>query len=298
MLAFDEYEYSITQIIPEFSLMCSGLTPTEDVHYIVEYGTNVNVGERSGSITIRGINNCAGTVTAYFNITQRSLNQSDVVVEFSPTSYTYTGEAITVENLVVKDKGILLVPGTDYDVSYMNNVDSGINTAILILTGTYGGNYREDVPKTIYFSILPKTLDSSIFLSIDNTDVWSQSVKTVTYRGSEYIVTEMVKANGVTVDNQNYDLRITRNNTVNSDWTNAGTIIFTATGKGNYTGTSYGTFVIAPLNLTNSTAEFSQIPAPNRRRGQPQRPTAFAGICGRRRNGGQLRFLPGQPHSD
>ena len=54
-------------------------------------------------------------------------------------SYTYTGSEITPEPTLKVD-GKKLVKGTDYDVSYSNNIEVGSLTATVTLTGK--GNYK------------------------------------------------------------------------------------------------------------------------------------------------------------
>lgn len=63
---------------------------------------------------------------------------SDCIVELSEYDYTYNGKNIEPE-VVVKDNGKVLEQGTEYEVSYSNNKNSG--TAYVIVSGVDNGKY-------------------------------------------------------------------------------------------------------------------------------------------------------------
>ncbi|MBO4681149.1 MAG: hypothetical protein J5623_04540, partial [Clostridiales bacterium] len=62
---------------------------------------------------------------------------------------TYTGEAVT-QTPVVTFNGKQLTEGTDYRITYANNIDAGTATVVISGTGNYGG------AKTVTFEILKK----------------------------------------------------------------------------------------------------------------------------------------------
>lgn len=69
-----------------------------------------------------------------------------------------------------------------------------------------------------------------------------------TYNGSAKTPTPTVTLNGTTIPSSGYDVAYSNN-------TNAGTATITVTGKGDYTGTAYGTFTIAKASRTLSFAD-------------------------------------------
>ena len=125
--------------------------------YTVSYTNNVNAGE--ATITITGKGNYQGTVTETFTIDPKSISGDDVTVD-AVASYTYTGSA--TEPLVsVKLGGVTLAAGTDYTVSYTNNVNAG--EATITITGN--GNYQGAA--TANFTIKPAALTGTV--TITNT---------------------------------------------------------------------------------------------------------------------------------
>lgn len=82
-----------------------------------------------------------------------SLNNASVSVKYS--AYTYTGSAITPDSrnganeFTVKLNGKTLTKGTDYTVSYKNNVNVGVATATFTGKGKYEGS------KSLQFVVKP-----------------------------------------------------------------------------------------------------------------------------------------------
>ena len=74
-------------------------------------------------------------------------------VTLSKTSYEYDGTE-KKPTAIVKDDGSALTEGTDYTVSYSNNINAGTNTAKVTITGK--GNYTGT--KEVTFTITQKTL--------------------------------------------------------------------------------------------------------------------------------------------
>lgn len=121
-------------------------------------------------------------------------------------SYTYTGSAIKPTVSVFNGKK-LLNPGTDYTISYKDNVKVGNEARVIIVgKGTYTGN------KTLYFTIAPK--------NISDADVAVGGLSTVQTSS----VNPVVAYNGMTLGKSDYSIASTQNE-------------ITITGKGNYTGT-------------------------------------------------------------
>ena len=192
-------------------------------------------GELAWSVTRAGMsytlthttftNGVAGKVeTATFKLTKdiASLTVDDL------NDVTYTGSAIK-PNLVVTDAacGYTLVNGTDYTLSYANNVNAG--TATVTVTGM--GNYTGSIQKT--FVIARK--------SISGATVTLGAA--LTYTGSA----QNQSVSRVTVDGLSATYEVSANTA-----TAAGTYTLTVTGTGNFTGSTTKQFTVAPKPITDA----------------------------------------------
>lgn len=157
----------------------------------------------------------------------------------------YTGSAITPE-LVVKDGGVALISGTDFDSKYDNNTNAGENTATVTINGK--GNYTGTASRT--FTINPKDIKgAAITLQADSLG----------YTGlMQEVQITSVTLNQVPLTANDYDIVKGSNKRINAD----DSITLTIAGKGNYTGTATTTWKItkaAPkLGNFDVTPELSQ----------------------------------------
>ena len=133
------YTYTGSAIKPTPAVTYNNSKLTSGTHYTVSYSNNVNVG--TATITITGKGNYTGTTTKTFKID--AVNVSSATVTGINTTYTYTGSTITPVP-TVKYGNTTLASGTDYTVSYSNNVNEG--TATVTITGK--GNYTGTINKT------------------------------------------------------------------------------------------------------------------------------------------------------
>ena len=118
------------------------------------------------TVTIRGTLNgskalcytlLSGTVTTTASITPKLISTNDTNLSITGTSVEYTGEAVVPATVTATytfpENGIVtLTSGTDYDLSYSNNVNVGNEAEI---TATFKGNYSGTA--TAHFSITPVT---------------------------------------------------------------------------------------------------------------------------------------------
>lgn len=206
------YEYIGSAITPNFAIY--GLTLNVD--YVVSISNNVNVG--TGNITATGIGNYTGSIYGTFTIANKDI--SGMSGSLSGTSFEYTGSAITPTMTI---NG--LINGTDFDVTYSNNINIGIGYAIATGKGNYSGTLM------LPFEITQKPLYGNISLNPSS----------FVYDGN-YCVPE-VTISGL-VQNTDYVIEITNN-------LNAGTATVTATGIGNYIGSINTTFRIEPKPITD-----------------------------------------------
>ena len=114
-------------------------TLAEGTDYTATYKNNVEAG--TAEVTVTGNGNYTGTVKATFKILQRTLTAAMV----NSADEQYTGAAITK---AVTYGAKTLSEGTDYEVTYSNNVGPG--TATVTVTGK--GNYSGTV--TVSFQIV------------------------------------------------------------------------------------------------------------------------------------------------
>lgn len=143
-------EYTGNGICPVVSLSVNGTKLQNQKDYIVEYSNNRDIG--TGKILIKGIGNYAGSIEKTFVINPKNL--SKLTITLSDTKYEYDGK-VKKPQVVIKDGNQTLVSGTDYVVSYKNNV--AIGTANVVVTGK--GNYQNS--KTLSFTIVPTQISGA-----------------------------------------------------------------------------------------------------------------------------------------
>ena len=118
----------------------------KDTDYTVEYGANDTPGTATGSVTIKGKGNYAGSLEKKFDIPsseQQKVDLKEAVVTIP--SCTYNGKAQTPA-VTVKVGDKTLVKDTDYTVSYANNTNAG--TAKAVITALEGSAYTGTVEKS------------------------------------------------------------------------------------------------------------------------------------------------------
>ncbi|MCD7725121.1 MAG: glycosyl hydrolase 53 family protein [Clostridiales bacterium] len=148
--------------------------------YTATYENNTKTGK--ATITIKGMGDYAGTKTATFKITQRTLlanwegdeltekqQETCAVISEKPeiesdsvygTERYYTGYAITPDLEEIKvtngSTSVVFKKGTDYTISYKNNVKAGAE-AYAVITGK--GNYKGKITVKNLFTVQDRTLD-------------------------------------------------------------------------------------------------------------------------------------------
>ena len=136
------YEYTGTPIQPTVIVKdASEKVLTEDTDYTVSYENNTNAG--TATVTVTGKGNYTGTVSVEFTINPKvlTLKDEDVTIDNNGFAcdgnvYEYTGEEIKP---VLTING--LTKGTDYELSYKNNVEEGTATVTANCKGNYSGEY-------------------------------------------------------------------------------------------------------------------------------------------------------------
>lgn len=138
--------YSGKALEPAVTVMDGATRLTLNKDYKVTYANNIEMG--TATVTIRGIGAYGGTLTASFTIGDGKTSITDASIKMNaiPEQY-YTGVAIT-PTVTLKQGSTTLKQGTDYTVTYSNNIYEG--TADVVITGM--GNYKGT--RTEHFTII------------------------------------------------------------------------------------------------------------------------------------------------
>ena len=102
---------------------------------------------------------------------KKAIDATDITVD-AIGELTYNGQ-VQEPKPVVKDGNLTLVEGTDYELTYSNNMDAGTATVTITGKGDYSGS------RTITFKITPKVL--TVTADASQTKVYGSSDPTYTY---------------------------------------------------------------------------------------------------------------------
>lgn len=220
------YPYTGEAIAPVPVVTLGEKVLEKDTDYTVAYENNVNVG--TATITITGMGSYSGEVSVNFEIGKVDFHQAEISgIEYR---YDFTGSAITPEPVVVLN-GKTLAKGTDYTVSYANNINAGIATVTISGTGAYAGD------QTVTFIIDKAALKDAEISGVEEH---------YTYTGEAITPEPVVKLGETELElNKDYTVSYARN-------TNAGTATLTIVGSGNYTGLRIVTFTIDKADLASA----------------------------------------------
>ncbi len=211
----------------------------EGTDYSVEYINNVNAGTATAVITGKG--NYCGTIKKDYTITKSSTLSIAAI-----SAETYNGAQhrpfLTVTDTNSK---AVLTEGTDYTVTYTNNINHGTATATVHATGNYDKEISED------FTINPKSIGTNYSYS---HDVALGTIEDHIYDSLEYKPEPYVKDSGLI--NDAGEPQEVRTLTKGTDYTlsyesniYAGTGTITFTGTGNYTGAIKKNFTITKRDI-------------------------------------------------
>ena len=226
------YTYDGNAKTPAVTVNLDGKTLIPNTDYSVSYNNNTAVG--TANVSISGMGNYSGNVTAHFTITKADISKAAVSLE--KTSYTYDGSAKTPA-VTVNLNGKTLVRNTDYTVSYNNN--TAVGTANVIITGM--GNYSGNV--TAHFTITKADI-SKAAVSLEKTSY--------TYDGSAKTPAVTVNLNGKTLV-RNTDYTVSYNNN-----TAVGTANVSISGMGNYTGRATANFTITKADISKAAVSLEE----------------------------------------
>ena len=223
----EDQVYTGEQIRPTPTVEINGVALVNGTDYELAYENNTNVG--TATIRVVGKGEYEGQKEKSFNITPASISTTEVI---NVVDKTYTGSEIT-QALNVMFGNKTLVEGTDYTISYSNNINVG--TATVTITGK--GNYKDTTSKT--FKINPVSIEGAIVSDIADTE----------YTGNAITQSFTVTLDGKTLtEGTDYTVSYSNN-------TNVGTANVTIKGEGNYAGTVNKTFEITPIKVDIPTAK-------------------------------------------
>jgi len=136
--------YNGNQQKPGVTVKYNGVALRSGTDYALTYGTNIEVG--TGSVTVTGTGGYKGSLTKSFTINPANISVASIA---SIPSQAYTGGAITPA-LTITHNGTTLREGTDYRAYYSNNKNKG--TATVRIQGLR--NFTGETTRT--FSIVDK----------------------------------------------------------------------------------------------------------------------------------------------
>lgn len=209
---------------------------TEGTDFTVSYLNNTAAGQ--ATVSIKGKGNYKGNTNRTFTISNEAtlidIGQATVNV----ANASYTGSAVKPK-VTVTYNGITLTEGTDYNLSYSNNINIGTGKVTVNGIGRYSGSKNED------FSISKKNLnDATIQIAVGKA-VYNYG-KTVDFPSITVKDTVSGKAlsagTDFTIENEQYG----------SNVGNQYTFEIVAAKDSNYTGSKTGTYSIEPLDVSQT----------------------------------------------
>ncbi|MEC4295517.1 S8 family serine peptidase [Adlercreutzia shanghongiae] len=136
--------YTGNALAPTVSVMLGGATLVQGRDYRATISPSTVKNAGTYTVTIEGVGAYQGTAKGSFKVNPANISTAQIQ---AIGSQEYTGKAVTPQPKVTW-QGVPLVSGTDYTVSYGNNVNAG--TAKITVTGK--GNFSGS--KTASFSIV------------------------------------------------------------------------------------------------------------------------------------------------
>ena len=240
-----------------YTVKCGKTYLIADQDYTVSYSKNTQIGK--ATMTLTGKGNYMGSKSVTFNILGATFNSSKVSVE-GIKELTYNGEAKTqnkVKLIYMKDteQERELRYGTDYTISYKNNINKG--TATMIFTGRPEAGFSGRLEKK--FKILPADLkdDAQVKQAESMSDIRVAYEKAGVKPADCIILTSALGR--ALVNGTDYTVSYVNNKAVESrNADKAPTMIIK--GKGNYSGTLTIPFTIDKKQLTEDAITVSISP--------------------------------------
>ena len=232
----NDQEYTGTADHSAVEVKLDGRTLTEGEDYVLYYlygGTSGGTDPGTVMFKVAGINNYNNEKEGSFTILPYSISNLEEQVDLSSNTFTYDGTEQTVSGINLVYGSRELKEGTDYDISYENNVNPGTATLKIEGKGKYGGVITKN------FTIAPISIEGAVLSAVEDQ----------TYTGKEIQPSVSVTLNGQELQ-ADTEFTLSYENNVHvaaADAAKAPTIL--VKGNGNYGGTVKGTFAILPVSL-------------------------------------------------
>ena len=233
-----------------YTVTCNGNTLTAGTDYtatITKDGVAVTTVQDIGNytLTLTGKGLYTGTKSVNFSVvgvSMSDLTYSDLHYSADPV---YNGYSFGVFCDIRYTSW--LAEGTDYDKTFTKNgvvVEEVRDAGDYIVTFTGKGRFVGSVSRT--FSIAPRSIADASF-STTSDSIYNGNTFAIygIYFNGGYSGTNNMK-----ISESDYDLTITKGDSVVSEIRDAGTYILTATGKNNFTGTLTQEFVVQPIDFS------------------------------------------------
>lgn len=202
--------YTGSAVTPEPNVSYAGKKLTKGEDYTLVYADNVTQG--TAKITITGQGMYTGEKIVTFEIAKDFSNET--IVKGMAAAYTYTGKAIKPA-VFVEDHGRILSSGTDFKVSYNNNINVGTATVTVTGVGAYSGTVSAQ------FKITPQNIGRAVVSKV-----------------ADQIYNDKSKKPSISVSSDGIALKSGTDYTVvHVDNKNPGKASVIIKGKGNFTGT-------------------------------------------------------------
>ena len=236
--AIPEQLYTGNAVTPSLTVTCGKNVLKQGTDYTVVYTNNVNVGTATATLRAASNPNYTGSKSVNFIISTNpstttatsgnndTSNGGFYVTGYS-SRYTYTGNPIR-PTLVVQSGNTVLREGTDYTVTYSNNVNVGTANMTVTGIGKYAGT------QNLTFEIVKKDIQSTV----------ASGVSDKVYTGDVYTPSLTVTDGNKTLTN-GVDYTVTYSNN-----TDPGVANITIQGMNSYTGTKVVSFKISGVAVS------------------------------------------------
>ncbi len=230
--------YTGSQIKPDVLVQYISTILVQGKDYTLSYSNNVGIG--TATVNVTGIGNYTGNASTTFQIVANGNNMTVGTISAVTFNGKYHKPSVTVYY-----GGKILTAGTDYTVTYVNNVNAGIATANVTGIGNYVG-----CSAMANFAIRPVDLSMTVITVEDG--IFTGGAVTPAVNAS-------LPESGAMKLGTDYTVFY-------ADNIHAGTGTVTVTGQGNFTGTVTLHFNIAPVQVkgadiaTISDMEYSASP--------------------------------------
>lgn len=219
------------------SVVVGDRTLINDVDYYVESSPITNVG--SSTVRVNFINDFAGNAPIEKQFKVLPIDGAEAVVTLAAAEHAFTGSAIepVVSSVVLGSS--TLVEGTDYTISYVDNIAIGTGKVVV----TFKGNYAGSVEKS--FVIAPKGASEAVVTLAAGEFVFTGSA-------IEPVVSSVVLGDANLVAETDYTVSYLDNIA-------AGTGKVVVTFKGNYAGSVEKSFVISPKDASAAVVTLASV---------------------------------------